>query len=498
MNKNKEDFGKDKDIKQEEQEVNKKSFINNILDDINLFAEDKSYISDLVVNLIQKVAEENKDAFVSRNVISFIQSQINILTKKISHQLDEVLHNPAFKNLEEKWRGLFHLVNNVDTNNNMIIRVLDATKHEITRDVTRAIEFDQSRLFKLIHEEEFGSFGGKPYSYIVYDEYFSSSTIDIETLSKISGVAAASHCPILTSVKPNIFNIDTFRDLNKPRDLAKIFSSTDRIKWNSFRSHEDSKYIVFVLPRVLIRQPYSDDYPCNNFDYTETVNPKNDEHFVWMNSAYPLGVNIARACSTYGWPAAIRGVEGGGLIENLPCFLFEAEEGDLSLKCPTEVVIPDRRERELSDLGFVSICFCKESDKAVFFSVQTCYKNKSYSTEEANANAKLSSSLPYLLAGSRFAHSIKDMMRQKIGSFTAKEEITSYLQDWISEFVLLNDVPSQEVKARLPLREAKIEVFDVPGNPGSYTSTIFISPHFQFNDMNVSLRVVAKIPAASN
>jgi type VI secretion system protein ImpC len=312
----------------------------------------------------------------------------------------------------------------------------------------------------------------------------------------MSGVASAAHTPFIAAVSASFFNIDSFETLPLPRDLAKVFELPDFIKWNSFRNSEDSRYISLVLPRVLMRLPYGPDtLPVAEFNFTEDVGVGDTDRFCWGNPAYALAQRITDAFAKYNWTAAIRGVEGGGVIEGLPTYIFKTLDGDMSVKCPTEVAITDRREKELSDLGFISACYCKGTDYAVFFGAQTTQKPKIYNLDDANANSSISARLTYLLAASRFAHYIKVLMRDKVGSFLTKENVEFYLNNWLGSYILLNDDAPATIKAQFPLREGRIDVYDVPGNPGAYKSVIYLRPHFQMEELTASIRLVASLPA---
>ena len=359
----------------------------------------------------------------------------------------------------------------------------------------KAVEFDQSQLFKKVYEEQYGTFGGIPFSCLVADFEFGRDPQDMELATLLSNVAACAHTPLLAAASPAMFNFDSFAELSGPRDLAKLFDGTDAIKWRSFRETEDSRYFVLTLPHVLMRLPYGKDtVPTDGFDYEESVDGTDNSKFCWGNAAYALAQNITTAFALYGWTAAIRGVEGGGLVSDLPAYTFKTSDGDLAVKCPTEVAITDRREKELSDLGFMSICYCKDTDYAAFFSSQTTQLPKTYNEDAANANARISARLPYMLNASRFAHYIKAMMRDKIGSFMSQQEVSQYLNSWIAQYILLSDVAPESVKASFPLREARIDVSEVPGKPGSYTAVVFLRPFFQLEELTASLRLVASLP----
>ena len=453
-----------------------------------------AYGKDLVGEFVNQVLDEGM--VVGNDTVASIQVRIAQLDELISQQLNEVLHDPAFQSLESSWRGLNYLVMNSETGSHLKLRVLNASKKDLTTDLEKAVEFDQSALFKKIYEDEYGTFGGYPYTFLVGDYEFGRHPQDMATLEKISNVAAAAHAPFISSASPKLFDMDSFTELGIPRDLAKGFETAELIKWRSFRDSEDSRYVALVLPRVLSRLPYGPDtVPVDGLDYVEDVNGKDHSKYLWSNGAYTLAQRITNAFSLYRWSAAIRGVEGGGIVEGLPAHTFHTDEGDVALKCPTEIAITDRREKELNDLGFISLCHCKNTDYAAFFGGQTTNKPKVYNTNSANANARISSMLPYVLASSRFAHYIKVIMRDKIGSFMSKENVSTYLNTWISDYVLLNDDAPQSVKAQYPLREGRVDVVDVPGKPGVYKAVVFLRPHFQLDELSVSIRLVAELPA---
>jgi type VI secretion system protein ImpC len=437
----------------------------------------------------------NEKGAVPKDSIAAINQAIAKLDTLIGAQLDEILHDPAFLRLEGCWRGLWMLVSNLDENAKLMIRLLNISKDELRFDLEKAIEFDQSRLFKKIYEEEYGTFGGAPYSCLVADCEFGRGQADIALLTKLAQVAAAAHAPLIAGAHPSLFDLDSFVNLGVPRDLSLIFENTELGKWQSFRESEDARYVALTLPHMLMRAPYGPDTnPVNGLNYTEIVDGMDNSKFCWGNAAWALAQRIMNSAALYGWPAAIRGVEGGGLVEDLPYYTFKTTDGDVALKCPVEVAISDRREKELSDLGFIALCHCKNRDYAAFFGTQTVQKPIHYNLPEANANAALSARLSYILAASRFAHYIKVIMRDKVGSFMSKGEVERYLNNWISQYVLLADVADPASKARFPLREARIDVVDIPGKPGSYKATVFLRPHYQLEELTASIRLVANLP----
>jgi type VI secretion system protein ImpC len=448
---------------------------------------------DLVGEFVHQILDEGMT--VSRDTLAMIQVQIGKIDELLSKQLNEVLHNPEFQKLEASWRGLHYLVMNTETSTRLKLRLLCASKAEIFKDLDQALEFDQSILFKKIYEEEYGTFGGNPFSLLIGDFEFGRHPEDMALLEKIAGVAAAAHAPFIAAASPRLFDMEAFTELGNPRDLAKLFESTELIKWRSFRTIEDSRYVTLVLPHILLRLPYGPNtVPTEDFKLVEDTDGKDHSRYLWGNAAWALGQRITNAFALYGWCAAIRGVEGGGMVTGLPAHTFKTDEGDIALKCPTELAITDRREKELDSLGFVSLCHCKGTDYAAFFGGQTTQKAKMYDTNAANANALISARLPYVLAASRFAHYLKVICRDKVGSFQTKDTLSTHLNRWISAYILGTDDAGQELKAQYPLREARIDVFDVPGKPGAYRAVAFLRPHFQLEELTASIRLVAELP----
>jgi type VI secretion system protein ImpC len=373
---------------------------------------------------------------------------------------------------------------------------LNVSKRELLKDLQRAPEFDQSALFKKVYEEEFGVFGGAPFAAMIGDYQFGKGPEDIELLERISQTAAGAHAPFLSAASPEFFNLESYATLDAPRDLSKVFDSTEYAKWKSFRQSEDSRYVGLTAPRMLLRLPYGKNTKSvDAFQYEEAVDGTDHDKYLWGNAAYALGSRLTNAFALYGWCAAIRGVEGGGLVEGLPVHNFYTDDGDLAMKCPTEVQITDRREKEMADQGFIPLVHSKNNDFAAFFSVQSCQKPKLYDKDAANANARLSTQLPYIFAVSRFAHYLKAMMRDKLGSFMSRADCERFLNQWIQNYVTPDDTALPSVKASHPLREARIDVAEVPGKPGVYSATAFLRPHFQLDELSVGLRLVADLPA---
>ncbi len=432
---------------------------------------------------------------LSRDAEAMIAARVAQIDHLISIQLNEVLHHPNFQKLESAWRGLKYLLDQSETSSNLKIKVLNASKKDLLRDLQRAPEFDQSALFQKIYEDGFGILGGEPFGALIGDFEIGKHPEDIEFLERISQVAAGAHAPFLTAASPELLNMQSFEELGNPRDIGKIFESTEYAKWKSFRSSEDSKYVGLAMPRILMRLPYGKDTkPVDGFNYEEKVDGTDHSKYLWGNAAYALGARITSAFAKYGWCAAIRGTEGGGLVEGLPAHTFRTDEGDVALKCPTEIAITDRRAKELDDQGLIPLVHRKGSDNATFFAVQSANKPAKYDKPEANANARLSAQLPYMLAVCRFAHYLKAMMRDKIGSFMSRGQCEDFLNQWIAQYVVNDDNASATAKAEHPLREAFVQVTETPGKPGAYTATAFLRPHFQLDELTMSLRLVAELP----
>ena len=469
--------------------------LSKILDEGRLARDESQAESakDMIAEFVQQVM--SKEMVISRDVEATINARIAAIDKIVSAQLNEVMHAEDFQKLEASWRGLQHLVMNSETGTMLKIRVFNASKKDLSKDLEKAVEFDQSALFKKVYEEEFGSFGGAPYGALIGDYEFTNHPQDISLLEKISNVAASANAPFLSAASPQLFGWDSFTQLSEVRDLAKIFERTEFAKYKSFRESEDSRYVGLCLPHTLMRLPYgADTKPTETFNFEEDVDGKDHSKYLWGNAAYSLGTRLTESFAKYQWCASIRGVEGGGLVQGLPTHTFKTDEGDVALKCPTEIAVTDRREKEFADLGFIPLVHCKGTDYAAFFAAQSAQKAKKYDTDSANANARLSTQLQYILAVSRFVHYLKAMMRDKVGSFMTRQNCQDFLNRWISQYVLLNDDVGPEMKAKYPLREARIDVVEVAGKPGVYKAVAFLKPHFQLDELTVSLRLVADLP----
>jgi type VI secretion system protein ImpC len=456
-----------------------------------------------------KEAERAKDYFrqfldqavkpghvISNDVETNIKYWIAEIDKKLSAQLNEVMHTKEFQQLEGTWRGLKYLIDQTETGENLKIRVLNTPKRDLFKDLERAVEFDQSAMFKKVYEEEYGQLGGQPYGMLVADYEFSRHPEDIAMLKKMSNVAAAAHAPLVTAAAPKLFNFDRFTELSNPRDLAKVFDSVEYASWKSFRESEDSRYIALTLPHVLGRLPYGADFKrVDEFNFEEFVDGKDHDKYLWMNASWAYATRITDAVAKHGWMARSRGVEGGGKVEGLPVHTFPTDDGDVAMKCPTEIAISDRREFELSNLGFLPLLHSKNNDFAVFMGAQSAQKPKQYFDPAANSNAELSAKFNYIMCVSRFAHYLKVMARDKIGSFMEVKDCERWLNDWINNYVIANPGDAgDELKARCPLADARVEVREVKGKPGWYEAVAWLRPHFQLEALSTSMRLVAEVP----
>ncbi len=456
--------------------------------------------------LLKALTKEAMDGTVKwdKNLTVTINNAIAAIDNVMSKQLSAIMQNEKFQKLEGSWRGLNHLVMNSETSTDLKIRVMNISKKELSKDLEKAVEFDQSQIFKKIYESEFGTAGGEPYAALIGDFEFSGHPDDLDMLSSMSNVAAAGFCPFISAADPKMFGFDSFTELSKPRDLEKIFDSAEYTKWRSFRDSEDSRFVTLTMPRVLARLPYgSATKPVEAFNFEEAkldsdgrqLESEHDE-YCWMNAAYAMGTTLTQSYAEYGWCTSIRGAEGGGKVEGLPSHAFVSDDGDVDAKCPTEIGITDRREAELSKLGFLPLCHYKNTDYAVFFGAQTTQKAKKFDDPSATANAEISARLPYIMATSRIAHFLKVMARDKIGSFMEASDAEEWLNRWISSYVNASPGASAEMKARFPLAEASIEVKEVPGQPGAYSAVAYMRPWLQMEELSASMRMVASIPKA--
>lgn len=460
--------------------------------------QERAHVQGLMANLLDSIMKGQVK--VSDDLVASIDEQIANMDRLLSDQLGAIMHHDKFQKLEASWTGLHHMVHTAETGTLLKVKVLNANKNEIGRDLKRAMDFDQSQMFLKIYEDEYGKLGGEPYSIIIGDFQFNAkNAADVEFLQKMSSVAAAAHAPFIAAASPESFGISSFTELNDIYDLAKVFDhrlNPMYTKWNSFRESPDSRYAALTVPGYLGRLPYGkgdNEMQIQEFAFDENVDGRNHGDYLWCNAAYMLGEKVAEAFVDTGWYAAIRGVENGGLAEDLPIHVVRTSEGDLSAKCPIEISIGDRREKELSDLGFIPMVHYKGTDRAVIMSVQSCQKPAVYTTDHATASARLTSNLSYLLVISRIAHYLQAICRDKIGSYKSREDTQDLLQQWLNRYCLENPT-SDDQKRKYPLKSAKVEVIDDPARPGCYKAVAYVQPHFQMEEVQVSLRLVADLP----
>ncbi len=453
-----------------------------------------------VENAIQTLVSQAlaDTTLIKGEVLDTIEEMIARLDEKLTAQMNEVLHAPEFQELESAWRGLNYLVFNSETDATLKIRVFNVGKMELYRNLKLypGARWDQSPLFKAVYESEFGQLGGEPYGALIADYHFSHQPVDVQLLRDLSKISSASLAPLITGADPNLLGMDSWTELMNPRDLGKLMDTPDYAAWRGLRGAVDSRYVALCMPRVLARLPYgSKTEPVEEFAFEEETDGHKGEKYAWMNAAYAMGANINRAFKEYGWTVRIRGVESGGEVINLPTHTFPTDDGGVDLKCPTEIAITDRREAELSKAGVISIIHRKNSDKAAFIGAQSVYKPQKFFTTEATAADELSARIPYMFAVSRFAHYLKCMVRDKIGSTKEKDQLEKWLNEWITLYV--DGDPknsSEEVKARFPLAAARVDVIPDEANPGYYAANVYLRPHFQLEGMDIGMSLVSRLP----
>jgi len=459
--------------------------------------EARSAVELAVQTLAQQALAQTQ--LISGDTVKSIESMIAAIDRKLSEQINQILHHADFQKLEGAWRGLHHLVNNTETDEQLKIRVMNISKAELGKTLKRykGTNWDQSPLFKKVYEEEYGQFGGEPFGCLVGDYHFDQSAPDVELLGEMSKVAAAAHSPFITGVSPTVMQMESWQELANPRDLTKIFTTPEYAAWRSLRESDDARYLALCMPRFLSRVPYgAKTSPVDEFAFEEDTEGADHSKYTWSNAAYAMAVNINQSFKQYGWCSRIRGIESGGAVTGLPTHTFPTDDGGVDMKCPTEIAISDRREAELSKNGFLSMVHRKNSDFAAFISGQSLQKPAEYDDPDATANAALAARLPYLFACNRFAHYLKCIVRDKVGSFKERDEMNRWLQDWIMQYVDGDPAHSSEsTKATKPLAAAEVVVEEIEGNPGYYSSKFFLRPHYQLEGLTVSLRLVSKLPS---
>ena len=456
----------------------------------------KTAVEQAVKTLAEQALENTN--LISDDALRSIEGIIAEIDEKLTEQVNLILHHEDYQKLESSWRGLHYLVNNTETDEMLKVRVMNISKKDLHKNLEKfeGTAWDQSPIFKKIYEEEFGQFGGEPYGSLVGDYHFDHSPQDVQLLRNMSKIAAAAHAPFLTGAEPTLFQMDSWSELANPRDLTKIFQTPEYASWRSLRESEDARYLGLAMPRFLGRLPYgSKTAPVEEFAFEEDTEGAASEKYGWCNAAYAMAVNINRAFKQYGWCSRIRGIESGGAVENLPSHTFPTDDGGVDQKCPTEIAISDRREAELAKNGMMPLIHRKNSDLAAFIGAQSLHKPAEYDDSDATANANLAARLPYLFATCRFAHYLKCIVRDKVGSYKSRDDMQNWLQEWINQYVdFAADTSAEDEKARRPLAAAEVVVEEVEGNPGYYTSKFYLKPHYQLEGLSVSLRLVSKLP----
>jgi type VI secretion system protein ImpC len=439
---------------------------------------------------------------IKTDVLDTLEEMIARIDAKMSAQMNEIMHAPEFQQLESAWRGLHYFVMNSETDAMLKIKFMNVSKKELARNLRTSYpgaKWDQSPLFKAIYEAEFGMLGGQPFGCLIGDYEFTHLPTDVQLLRDISKIAGAAHAPFFSAAAPTLMGMDSWTELGNPRDLSKLFDTVEYAGWKGLREQTDSRYIGLCMPRVLARLPYgAKTEPVEEFAFEEDTDAHTGKKYAWMNAAYAMGVNVNRAFKEYGWCTRIRGVESGGEVINLPSHTFPTDDGGVDLKCPTEIAISDRREAELAKSGLIPIVHRKNTDKAAFIGAQSVFKPRSFygpKGVEATASDNLSARLPYMFAVCRFAHYLKVMIRDKVGSYREAPQLTRWLTEWINEYVDGDPINSTEMdKARKPLAAAAIEIVPLEENPGYYSAKFFLRPHFQLEGVDVGLSLVSKVP----
>lgn len=456
---------------------------------------------DEVERAVRTLAEHalRETAVVSDDVVGTIKAIIAEIDAKLSEQLNLVLHHPRFQQVESAWRGLHYLVSNTETDAMLKIKVMNVSKSDAARSLRKykGSSWDQSPLFKTLYEAEYGQLGGEPYGTLVGDYYFDHTPPDVEMLGQIAQIAAAAHAPFISAAAPALMAMEQWQELANPRELGRIFAAPDYAAWRSLRESEDAKYLGLCLPRFLARQPYgARSNPVEEFEFEESANGGDSSRYTWANAAYAMAVNINRSFKSYGWCSSIRGVESGGSVEGLPVHAFPSDDGGVDMKCPTEIAISDRREAELANVGLMPLIHRKNTDTAAFIGAQSLQKPAEYTDPDATASARIAARLPYLFATCRFAHYLKCMVRDKVGSFKERHDMERYLSDWIKDYVIANPENAGEtLRAEKPLAGAEVKVEEIEGNPGYYSARFYLRPHYQLEGVNVTLSLVSRLPS---
>jgi type VI secretion system protein ImpC len=473
-----------------------KSLLDEILAETKMQPGDEAYevakagVQAFIAELVQPKREGEK---VDKALVDAMIAEIDA---KLSRQVDEILHHAEFQKLESAWRGLKFVVDRVNFRENIKVEMLNVSKEDLLTDFEDAPEIPKSGLYKIVYSAEYGQFGGKPYGLLVGNYDFGPGPQDISLLQNLGAVATMAHAPFVSATSPSFFGLNNFVDIPNLKDLQALFEGPQYTKWQSFRESEDSRYVALTMPRFLLRLPYgSSTVPVKAFNYEEQVVGEH-EKYCWGNSSFAFATRVADSFAKYRWCPNIIGPQAGGTVEDLPLHQYESM-GEIQTKCPTETLLTERREYELSEQGFIGLTFRKDSDNACFFSANSCQKAKYFGQSDegraAELNYRLGTQLPYLFIICRLAHYIKVLQREQIGSWKERADLERELNKWIGQYVADQEVVSAEIRSRRPLRQAKIEVTDVPGNAGWYKVDMKVRPHFKYMGSFFTLGLVGKL-----
>jgi type VI secretion system protein ImpC len=462
----------------------------------------KTGVDELLRQVLDRAVDS--DMVLDDGVLELLSALIHKLDEKLSSQLNAILHHADFQKLEGDWRGLEHMVFGTETDKDLKIRVFNVRKSELGQCFKKfkGAAWDQSPLFRKIYTDEYDTYGGHPFGTLIGAFEFGKSAADVDILKGMGAIAAAAHAPFIAAAAPELLGLDTaqgetWQNLDQIRDVAGVMEGPEWASFRGFRESLDSRYVGLTLPRFLARLPYGKENPVEGFAFEEQCEGGDHSKYTWSNAAFALGTNITQAHKFYGWTACIRGPQSGGEVTGMHVHTFPTDDGGVEMKCPTEVSIPGRREHELARVGLSAIVHEKNTDRAVFFAARSLYQSKEYDDPVATANSKLNGGLPYVFVVSRFAHYIQQMVRKAVGSFQERSDLERWLNNWIAGYVTQDDTASQEVKARYPLRDAKVSVEEVPGEPGYYSAVFHLRPHYQLEGVNASLRLVSKVSKKS-
>jgi len=455
-------------------------------------------VDNAVVALVREALDDQ--SVVAEDMIDTVDAMLAKLDKKLSDQMNAIIHNEEFQQFEASWRGLAYTLNNAETDATLRVKVLNVSKKELQGMMRRfpGAKWDKSPLFNIVYEQNLGTLGGKPFGCLVGDYHFDHSSPDVNLLNSIGKISEAALAPFISGASPNLLGLDDWNEISAPPDLSEIFETPEYAQWNSLRDSENSRFVALTLPRVLSREPYSQNSNSvvEEFNFEEETDGHAGTKYAWMNSAHAMAANINRAFKEHGWTVRIRGVTSGGEVANLPTHVFDTGDGAKDLKCPTEVSITDRREGELSKAGLIGLIHRQHTDKAAFIGAQSLYRPKTYVDDQATASDNMSSRIPYIFAVSRFSHYLKAMVRDKIGQSPDVSQLQRDLQAWVNKYVSGNPESASEMeKAKKPLAGAKVEVVEDELNPGYYQGKFFLKPHFQMEGMDIGMSLVSKLPS---